>query len=341
MRIFLRLLALAALVAVGLTAGTRIASADVQPLTFTPAPLAFGGIFMGQNASASTTVTYTTSVSSTYSYVGIDSATPAGPDGADFSVTANSCQFINLAGTGYNEQCSITVRFTPSVDGPETASLQVAWHNTGGTSGTQNLALTGTGVPRVTTTTALASSVNPARTGQAVTYTATVRPAPGGGTVGFTDNGTAISGCSAVPAIGTTAACTTTPGAAGGHNIVASFSGSSSSAGSTSPVLTEVVTSIPCRSLAGCNLHGLNLTDANLAGANLTGANLSDANLTGANLAGANLTGANLAGANLTGANLTRAHLVFANLNEVTWSNTTCPDGTNSNADRGTCIRHL
>jgi hypothetical protein len=338
-RIFLRLLALAALVAAGLTAGINIASADVQPLTFTPAPLAFGSVIVGQNASASTTVTYTTSVSSTYVYIGIDSATPAGPNAADFSVTANSCQFINLAGTGYNEQCSITVQFTPSASGPETASLHVAWHNTGGTSGTQDLALTGTG--KVITSTALASSANPARTRQAVTYTATVRPAPGGGTVGFTDNGTAISGCSAVQVTGTTATCTTTAGAAAGHNIVASFSGSSGSVGSTSSVLTEVVTSTFCRSLAGCNLHGLNLTNANLAGANLTGANLSDANLTGANLAGANLTAANLAGANLTGANLTRASLVWANLNKVTWSNTTCPDGTNSSADRGTCTRHL
>jgi hypothetical protein len=340
-RIFLRLLALAALVAAGLTAGISTASADVQPLTFTPAPLAFGSVNVGQSASASTTVTYTTSVSSTYNYVGIDSATPAGPNAADFSVTANSCGFINLAGTGYNEQCSISVRFTPSAGGPETASLQVAWHNTGGTSGTQDLALTGTGTPTVTTTTALASSVNPARTGQAVTYTATVKPAPGGGTVSFTDNGTAIAGCSAAQVTGTTATCTTTPGAAGGHNIVASFSGFSDSAGSTSSVLTEVVTLTSCRSLAYCNLHGLNLTNANLAGANLTGANLSDANLTGANLAGASLTEANLAGANLTGVNLTRANLVFANLNMVTWSNTRCPDGTNSNADRGTCARHL
>jgi hypothetical protein len=29
------------------------------------------------------------------------------------------------------------------------------------------------------------------------------------------------------------------------------------------------------------------------------------------------------------------------NFNKVTWSNTTCPDSTNSNADGGTCAGHL
>ncbi len=89
--------------------------------------------------------------------------------------------------------------------------------------------------------------------------------------------------------------------------------------------------------LSGANLHGENLAGANLTGATLTGANLTGATLTGANLTGANLTGANLVGANLTGANLTGATLTGANLNRVTWSNTTCPDGTSSDADGGSC----
>ncbi|HEY6789971.1 MAG TPA: pentapeptide repeat-containing protein [Trebonia sp.] len=340
MKVPIRLLALTTLVVAGLTVGTSIASADIQPLTFTPAPLAFGNVAVGTNSSASTTVTYTTSVSSTYAYIGIDSATPVGPNAADFSVTSNSCSLINIAGTGYNEQCSITVRFTPSAGGPESANLQVAWHNTGGASGTQDLALTGTGIPRATTTT-LASSVNPATAGQAVTYTATVSPAPGGGTVGFTDNGSAISGCSAAQVSGTTATCATTAGTTGSHNIVATFSGSGGFAGSRSAVLTEVVTQAPCTSLAGCNLHGLNLSDANLAGTNLSNANLNKADLAGANLAGANLNGANLNGANLTDADLVGASLNGANLNGVTWNNTTCPDGTNSSSDGGTCTGHL
>ena len=61
---------------------------------------------------------------------------------------------------------------------------------------------------------------------------------------------------------------------------------------------------------------------------NCAGANLYDANLPNANLNNANLAGANLAGANLTGAVMTDAQLVNANVIGVTWSNTTCPNGT-------------
>jgi uncharacterized protein YjbI with pentapeptide repeats len=60
------------------------------------------------------------------------------------------------------------------------------------------------------------------------------------------------------------------------------------------------------------------------------------ANLTGADLAGANLSGFNLLDVNLTGANLSGA-----NLSGVAWSNTTCPDGTNSNSDGDTCVNNL
>ncbi len=228
---------------------------------------------------------------------------------------------------------------------------------------TQGLLLTTTMTLTQPTATALASSVNPSATGQAVTYTATVSPVPDGGTVAFTDGTSVIAGCAAQPVNTSTgqATCQTTPATAGAHNIVATFSGSASFASSTSPVLTQVVTTTPCPSLAGCNLHGLNLTGAQLSGANLSGANLngailtgadlSSANLSGANLNSANLTSADLSGAQLSGANLNSANLTSAdlsaatvtgaNFNKVTWSNTTCPDGTNSDADGGTCTGHL
>jgi hypothetical protein len=116
---------------------------------------------------------------------------------------------------------------------------------------------------------------------------------------------------------------------------------------------TVIVTNTPCAALAGCNLHGLDLSNAILAGADLSSgtdlsnANLAKANLSGANLSYANLSGANLnkvdlTGANLTGANLTGANLNQANLDGVTWSNTTCPDGTNSSVSTPeTCVGHL
>lgn len=50
--------------------------------------------------------------------------------------------------------------------------------------------------------------------------------------------------------------------------------------------------------------------------------------LRGANLRRADLRLADLRGANLTNADLRWASLDGANLTEVTWHNTTCPDGT-------------
>jgi hypothetical protein len=94
--------------------------------------------------------------------------------------------------------------------------------------------------------------------------------------------------------------------------------------------------------LVGATMTGSNLNKGDLSGAllviaDLSGANLNNADLSGALLNGANLTGANLHGAGLTGANLTGATLTGANLTGVVWSNTTCPDGTNSDSDGGSC----
>jgi uncharacterized protein YjbI with pentapeptide repeats len=88
--------------------------------------------------------------------------------------------------------------------------------------------------------------------------------------------------------------------------------------------------------MTGANLSSAVLSNASLTYANLTGANLAKATLTGANLTGATLTGANLTGANMSGATLTSATLTG-----VAWSNTVCPDSTNSSKDGGTCVGHL
>jgi uncharacterized protein YjbI with pentapeptide repeats len=104
-------------------------------------------------------------------------------------------------------------------------------------------------------------------------------------------------------------------------------------------------------SLAGMNLSdmvliGITLSNADLTGANLARANLFGAHLEAANLAGTDLTQANLyatrlTGANLTGANLTGANTASALVEGVQWQNTTCPDGTNSDTNGGTCVGHL
>jgi YVTN family beta-propeller protein len=199
-------------------------------------------------------------------------------------------------------------------------------------------------VPDYTTTT-IASSVNPSDIGQAVTYTATVgaRLVSSGtpnGSVAFEDGGITIPGCAVSVLVAGQGQCTITYSATGSHVITAVYGGTSSFLPSTSPPLGQSVANCGI-SLGGCNLSGANLTNAQLVNANLKGANLKDAILVGANLTGANLQGANLSGADLTGANLTGANLKGANLKGVVWSNTTCPDGSNSTADGGTCLGHL
>lgn len=97
--------------------------------------------------------------------------------------------------------------------------------------------------------------------------------------------------------------------------------------------------------LSGCylpdaDLTGAAATNANLLGTDLERATLSGANLTQANLASAVLRNANLTNANLASATLRGADLTGATLIGVTWSKTTCPDGTTSDADGGTCAGH-
>ena len=232
----------------------------------------------------------------------------------------------------------------------------------------------------IATSTVIVSSPNPAAVRSPVTLTATVSPTPTGGAVHFTDNAAPITACQVVPLAGASATCTLSYASAGAHTIVATYLGTDGFAGSVSAALSEIVTSTQCRTLSGsnlaktdlsganwtcANLSGTNLnkatltnavlTDANLSGSNLnsvaaSGANLANANLRGANLNGASLQGANLSRANLSGANLTGANLTGANLtgvittgaalNKVIWSNTVCPDGTNSDSHGQTCIGH-
>jgi uncharacterized protein YjbI with pentapeptide repeats len=95
-----------------------------------------------------------------------------------------------------------------------------------------------------------------------------------------------------------------------------------------------------------CDLSAANLFVADLSNACLSGAVLVNANLHGTSLMYADLSNADLRGAymrftDLTGANLNGANLIGAVLDNVIWWNTYCPDGTNSNNNKNTCIGHL
>ena len=77
------------------------------------------------------------------------------------------------------------------------------------------------------------------------------------------------------------------------------------------------------------------------------GADLHNADLRGSSFAAARFVGANLRYTRLNNVDLSRADLTGARLGHATglssviWGDTTCPDGTNSDANGGTCVGHL
>ncbi|MGA3213889.1 MAG: Ig-like domain-containing protein, partial [Terriglobales bacterium] len=112
-------------------------------------------------------------------------------------------------------------------------------------------------VSKLMSGTALASSLNPSVYGQSVTFTATVTPsgppAPTG-TVAFSSNGTAMTGCSAVTVSATThtAACTTTALAVGTDSIEAVYAGDANYLTSVSQATsTTAVTASPASPSTG------------------------------------------------------------------------------------------
>ena len=81
-----------------------------------------------------------------------------------------------------------------------------------------------------------------------------------------------------------------------------------------------------------------------LTGCDFTRAKLRETNLRGLNCSSGSTPTCDFTQADLTGANLTGANLVTAVLAGVIWSNTTCPDGTNSDladGDGSTCLSNL
>jgi hypothetical protein len=97
------------------------------------------------------------------------------------------------------------------------------------------------GAGKASTTTAVASSLNPSTTGASVTFTATVTSTTAGtitGTVTFLDGATSLG-------MGTLASgkatLMTSSLAAGSHSITAQYGGDANYATSTSPALTQVV----------------------------------------------------------------------------------------------------
>ena len=92
------------------------------------------------------------------------------------------------------------------------------------------------------------------------------------------------------------------------------------------------------------NLSNAHWENGSAVGARFDGADMHRIDLSGTSLRAANLTGADLRYAQLDGVDFTNANLTGANWNRATgtaiFANTTCRDGTNSDANGGTCIGH-
>ena len=110
------------------------------------------------------------------------------------------------------------------------------------------------------TTTTVTSTPNPSTVGQSVTITATIGPAgppQPTGTVGFTSNGTDISGCTNVTLSNLTALCTTSSLPTGTDIIAATYSGDGSygpSQGSVVQIVNPVPTAVKFVTLPPCRV---------------------------------------------------------------------------------------
>lgn len=90
------------------------------------------------------------------------------------------------------------------------------------------------------------------------------------------------------------------------------------------------------------NFEGANFSNAKIQIGRLQGGSFLNVNFTNTDLRLANFDNSTLDNVNFTNANLKAArNFDSAVLTNITWSNTTCPDGTNSDNNGGTCEGHL
>jgi Bacterial Ig-like domain (group 3)/Putative Ig domain len=175
--------------------------------------------------------------------------TTHGTSGATYTFDFLPCNFVTSGGPGSggclpNGSASLNTYYGLSVSQPAPTSDTVTVYMDPTSSGTptQPVTLSVTINHAAATTTTLSSSVNPATFPQSETLTATVSSTStvSESTVAFTSGGTTISGCGAVAVSSGVATCTVQL-AAGGHSLVAVFSGDANFVTSTSSTLTETV----------------------------------------------------------------------------------------------------
>ena len=196
--------------------------------------------------------------------------------GQGFAIFVNGVQQTIVAGSGTPGLTATTVPvmigdsdfgydwlFAGLIDEPAIFSraLTAAELQSIVSAGNAGMCQPGSGPSPAATTTVLASSKDPSRSGDSVTFTATVNSAAAGtptGTMMFYD-GTSMLGTAALDAAGQ-AAFTTTSLTVGGHAISANYGGDIAFSGSTSsPFVQTVLPAVPAQAAVqawGSNLQG-------------------------------------------------------------------------------------
>ena len=93
--------------------------------------------------------------------------------------------------------------------------------------------------------------------------------------------------------------------------------------------------------LSGVNLTGTDFSDSDLSHWEFGRAIINYADMSNTLLVEADLSDVELKNTNFTGADLTNAVMGGTDLTGATWTDATCPDGTEANDNGGTCCEHL
>jgi hypothetical protein len=211
------------------SADNRIRKVSLPPFVgFQPYAVSFPSQVLGISSTQTITLESTGTAA-----LSISSLSITGADANDFAISGSTC------GTtlGSGKTCTVSVTFTPTVLGAESAALNVP---TDAISSPQTVGLTGTSIEPTSTTT-VTSSANPSVLNQAVTLTATVSSSAGGtptGTVTFKD-GSATLGTVALDGTGQ-ATFTTSALGVGTHAIRGQYSGDANFTASIGNVSQEV-----------------------------------------------------------------------------------------------------
>ena len=229
--------ALSVVLAVLVALGVAVATSAVEG---TPADAAFQRrttttlASSGSPSAAGATVTFTATVLRP----GIFTPDPT-------SGTVTFYDGANVLGTGSVDGTHHATFATASL-APGSHSITATFGGTATFRASTSSVLTHTVNAPHSTTTSVASDLDPAQFTQSVTFTATVASATGTpeGSVAFKDGGTDIVGCDARPLSSGTATCTTNAFAIGAHTITGAYSGSPSHAASGSSDFLETVTEL-------------------------------------------------------------------------------------------------